>query len=155
MSAELVAHVGTNQGQVLAPIAQLVNSTTTMAETSVSEARRLLQDMDPARDDGSIGRALKSVRDLLDGERKDSVQARIERAVDTLGDRGGHFAKVLKNLIDQALGPVLSELRTMTDRTVAQHAAAEVVNRTYINRADEHVSPHHGSDTTRCDASIR
>jgi hypothetical protein len=130
VNAELVALMGTQDGQVLAPIVQLVNSTSSMAERSVSDARRLLQEMDPARDDGTIGRALKAVRDLLDAERKDSVQARIESAVDGLGDRGGQFASVLRTLLEEELGPVLAELRLMTDRTLAQHAAAEVVNRT-------------------------
>jgi len=130
ISSELAKLMGTKDGQVLAPIVQLVNSTASVAEKSVSDARRLLQDIDPARSDGTVGKALKSVRDLLDPQRKDSVQGRIEEILDSFGDRGGNFANVLKAVIEEALAPVRTELRSMADRVIAQDAAAEVVSRT-------------------------
>ena len=130
ISSELAKLMGTKDGQVLAPIVQLVNSTASVAEKSVSDARRLLQDIDPARSDGTVGKALKSVRDLLDPQRKDSVQGRIEEILGSLGERGGNFANVLKAVIEEALAPVRTELRSVADRVIAQDAAAEVVSRT-------------------------
>lgn len=130
ISARLTTLIGTKDGHVLAPIVQLVNSTASVAEKSVSDARRLLLDIDPARSDGTVGRALKSVRDLLDPQRKDSVQGRIEQILDSFGDRGGTFANVLRVLIEEALAPVRTELRSVSDRVVAQDAAQEVVSRT-------------------------
>lgn len=130
ISSELAKLMGTKDGQVLAPIMQLVNSTASVAEKSVSDARRLLQDIDPARTDGTVGKALKSVRDLLDPQRRDSVQGQIVEILRSLGDRGGNFANALKAVVEEALAPVRSELRSVADRVVAQDAAAEVVGRT-------------------------
>lgn len=130
ISAELVSLVGSQEGQVLAPIVQLVNSATSVAEKSVSDARKLLQDIDPARSDGTVGRALKSVRDLLDPQRRDSVQSQIEEKLRSFGDRGGSFANVLRAVVEDALAPVRSELRGVADRMIAHEAAAEVVGRT-------------------------
>jgi hypothetical protein len=131
VTEELVRSVGTSQGQVLAPIAQLVSSTATMAERSVAEARRLLQDMDPARDDGTVGRALKSVRDLLDAERKDSVQSRIESAVDALGDQGGQFAKLLKIVIGDARRRSASGLTVVVHRGRTLRASMVCLNQRF------------------------
>lgn len=130
ISSELAKLVGTREGQVLAPIVQLVNSTASVAERSVSDARKLLQDIDPARSDGAVAKALKSVRDLLDPHRKDSVQSQVEEILRSLGDRGGSLANIVKAVIDDALGPVRTELRSVADHLVAQDAAAEVVGRT-------------------------
>lgn len=130
ISSELLKLMGTKNGQVLAPIVQLINSTASVAEKSVSDARRLLQDIDPARSDGAVGKALKSVRDLLDPQRRDSVQRQIAEILGSLGDRGGNFAIVLKAVIEDALAPVRAELRIVADRVIAQDAAAEVVSRT-------------------------
>src|SRR5206468_6996522 len=47
ISAELLTLMGTEDGQVFAPIVQLINSTARVAEKSVSDARRLLHDIDP------------------------------------------------------------------------------------------------------------
>jgi ElaB/YqjD/DUF883 family membrane-anchored ribosome-binding protein len=130
ISSELVQVIGTRDGQVLAPVVQLIDTTAKVAERSISDARRLLQDVDPGRSDGTVGRALKTVRDLLDPQRRDSVPSRIDEAVRSLGDRGGSFATVLRSTIDEALAPVRAELRTLADRLVAHDAAAEVVGRT-------------------------
>ncbi len=130
VEAGLMAKVGTENGQVLAPIVKAVDESVRTAERGVEEARRLLQQVDPSRSDGAMGQALQHVKDLLDPKRKDSVSSRIEDVVKGLGERGGNFATTVTEIIDQALRPLKSEVSRLSDRLLEQDAAAEVVNRT-------------------------
>jgi hypothetical protein len=126
----LIARVGTNDGQVLAPVVRVVDASVKSAERGIEETRKLLQQVDPARSDGVLGQALQRVKDLLDPKRKDSVPGQIEEMVKSLSDADGAFSTRVTAIVDEALRPLKTDVRNLADRLLAEESAAAVINRT-------------------------
>ena len=63
----LVERIGMNNGQVLAPLQEMVDTATKLMADKVKEVRTLLtQEIDPDRETTTLGKALKTLRNLLD-----------------------------------------------------------------------------------------
>jgi hypothetical protein len=86
----IIARIGTAEGQVLAPIHTLVSQVSKAASDKIDEIRTLLQEqVDPAKETSSLGKALRAVRDLLDANRADSVQGSLDAAVGRWPEKAG------------------------------------------------------------------
>lgn len=127
----LLAKIGTANGQVLAPIQNLVDYVSTTTAARVREVKDMLtQDIDPAKDSSTLGRALRVLRELLDPNRTDSVQASVQSALTKISSDEGQLAKSLKGTLTTALQPIQHELAELAKEVRGREAAAEVLANT-------------------------
>ncbi|MHC5733126.1 MAG: hypothetical protein ACYTXY_55675, partial [Nostoc sp.] len=72
---ELISQVGTENGQLLAPLQNQINLTSTILTEKLNSVSTLLtQEIDPAKETSVVGRFLNSLRQLLDAKSSDSIQ---------------------------------------------------------------------------------
>lgn len=127
----LVAKVGTGDGQVLAPISSVVGQVSKTLSDRVKEVKDLLsQEMDPAKETTTLGKALRSLRDILDPGRTDSVQAVIDSAISRVTAEDGALAKAVKAVVADAVKPLASEVAELGKEIRGQEVAMEALERT-------------------------
>ncbi len=92
--AQITAKIGTGEGQVLAPIKELVTELSKVASDKVSDIRTLLQEeIDPRKETSSLGKALGAVRELLDPKRTRLCPGHPRRGDQACGRRKWAFGK--------------------------------------------------------------
>lgn len=129
----LVEKIGTNNGQVLAPIREMIDTATKLTTDKVKEVRTLLtQEIDPDKETTTLGKALKTLRNLLDPKRSDSVQSLLEQAVKTVTCKDGALATAVKEVVAEAVNPLATELDRLTKEVRGQEAAAEALEQTTL-----------------------
>jgi len=127
----LVAKIGTNNGQVLAPIKEMIETASRVSNDKVKEVRTLLtQEIDPDKETTTLGKALKTLRNLLDPKRNDSVQSTLEQAVKAVIGKDGTLARAVKEVVAEAVAPVASELDKLAKEVRGQEAAEEALEQT-------------------------
>jgi hypothetical protein len=129
----LVEKIGTNNGQVLAPLREMIDTATKLTTDKVKEVRTLLtQEIDPDKETTTLGKALKTLRNLLDPKRSDSVQSLLEQAVKTVTCKDGALAKAVKEVVAEAVNPLATEVDKLTKEVRGQEAAAEALEQTTL-----------------------
>ncbi len=127
----LVAKVGTGDGQILAPINAVVGQIAKTLADRVKEVKDLLsQEMDPAKETTTLGKALRSLRDILDPKRTDSVQGVVESAIGRVTAEDGSLAKAVKAVVSDAVKPLSNEVAELAKEIRGQEVAAEALERT-------------------------
>jgi hypothetical protein len=127
----LVAQIGTDNGQVLAPIREMIESASKVSTDKVKEVRTLLtQEIDPERETSTLGRALRSIRNLLDAKRSDSVQNTLEQAVKAVTGKDGVLARAVREVVSEAVKPVATELDKLAKEVRGREAAEEALEQT-------------------------
>jgi len=128
---ELLAKIGTNEGQVLKPIQTLVNEASISVSSRLKDVRELLsQEIDPSKETSTVGRALKGLRDLLDSKRTDSVQGSIGAAIDRVTSEDGTLAKAVRTVVANAIEPLAKEMNRLALEVRGQEAAQEALAQT-------------------------
>jgi len=107
LSKELAKQIGTDDGQVLAPV-----------QRKVDEVQALLrEDLNPHKD----GSVLFNLRAMLDPNRTDSIQGMLTSVLRDLGDREKPLAKSLQLMMEDTLKPVLERLKSLEgDKTLKE-----------------------------------
>jgi len=127
----LVAKIGTNNGQVLAPLKEMIETASRVSNDRVKEVRTLLtQEIDPDKETTTLGKALKTLRNLLDPKHSDSVQSMLEQAVKAVTGKDGTLARAVKEVVAEAVKPVASELDKLAKEVRGQEAAEEALEQT-------------------------
>jgi len=127
----LVRKIGIENGQVLAPIHHLVTEVSRTTSGRINDVRDLLtSEIDPAKESSTVGRALRSLRDLLDANRTDSVQGSIQAAVSQITSEHGALANAVKSVVSAAMEPFQNQLTTLAMEVRGSQAAAEVLAQT-------------------------
>lgn len=127
----LVAKIGINEGQVLAPIHLLVDEASRTTTEKLREVRDLLShEIDPAKETSTLGKVLRDLRYLLDPKRNDSVQGAIESAVKGVTAEDGALAKAVRAVVGDAVKPLSDELDRLAKEIRGQEAAAEALEQT-------------------------
>lgn len=107
----LISKLGTDDGQALAPVRHLLDSVSSVASARVSEVKTLLaNDLDPSKSTSTVGSALQKLRELLDPQRSDSVQAGIQAAVTQVTSKDGNLAVAVKSVVEEAVRGMREEL---------------------------------------------
>jgi hypothetical protein len=128
---QLTAKIGTGEGQVLAPIQDLVNEVSKAASEKIDGIRKLLQEeVDPAKETSSLGKALRALRDLLDPRRTDSVQGSIDVAVKQITAESGPLAKAVRDVVAETLKPLEEKVGDLAKEVRGQEAAAKALEQT-------------------------
>ena len=127
----LLEKIGTKNGQVLAPVEQTVSAASKAMQDKMKEVRAVLdQDIDPAKETSTLGKALSTVKQLLDPKRSDSVQKTLEEAVKTVTKRDGTLAKVVKEVVAETIKPLAEEVDALAKEVRGQEAAEEALSQT-------------------------
>jgi hypothetical protein len=127
----LLKRVGTADGQVLAPIRQMVDATKRAADDKLREVADLLsRELDPTKDSATLGRSLRTLRDLLDPGRTDSVQGRLAAAVASVAAADGALAETVKKAVTETMKPLAERVDALAKEVLRQAAAREVMDQT-------------------------
>lgn len=127
----LIEKIGTRNGQVLAPIKEMIDSASTLSADKVKEIRTLLtQEIDPAKETTTLGKALKTVRDLLDPKRSDSVQSTLEQAVKTITGKDSALTRAVREVVSESVKPLATEVDRLAKEIRGQQAAEEALQQT-------------------------
>lgn len=132
LGQELVKKLGSEDGQVLKPIVDLINQVAKATKERLIEVR---DEIDPSKDTSSVGKAIKGFRDLLDPARKDSVQGTLEAAVTNITGENGELAKGVKTAVGDAIKPLKEEIDALAKEFRAKETAEEAVMQT-IEKGD-------------------
>jgi len=128
---KLLTEIGTGEGQVLAPIHELVQRTSQTTAEKIKEVKDLLsQEIDPSKETSILGKALKNLKDLLDPVRKDSIQGSLESAINGITAEEGSLAKAVKNVVAEAVKPLADEMDRLAKEIRGQEAALEALQET-------------------------
>ena len=130
---ELVKKVGTGDGQVLKPIFDASCLVSDNLEKRIKECRTLFANsIDPTNNSSDLGKALKSIGDLLDPKHADSVQCKLQAAVSSVTALDGALAVVVKTTVDAAIAPLKAEVSELGKEIRGQEAAEEIVQQTTL-----------------------
>ena len=130
---KLLGSLGTGDGQVLAPVHELLKQVQLVTGQQLREVRDLLaNEIDPSKDTSTIGKALRSVTSLLDADRTDSIQGRLGETLRTLTTVDGPLAATVKGVVIDAIGPLAAEVDRLRLVVTAREAAAAALANTTV-----------------------
>jgi hypothetical protein len=130
---ELLARIGTGDGQVLAPLQGMVSQVERATLQRIQEVRELLSEtLDPAKATSVLGAALERLRDLLDPDRSDSVQGRLFAAVGSVTAQDGSLAESVATVVRDAVAPLADEVRSLSLEVRGAAAADEIVKQSTL-----------------------
>jgi len=128
---KLLEKIGTGEGQVLAPIQEIVNLASITTSERIKELRDLLsQEIDPSKETSILGKALKNLKELLDPDRKDSIQGSLESAIKSITTEDGALAKAVKAVVAEAIKPLADEMDRLSKEIRGKEAALEALQET-------------------------
>ena len=131
----LLAKIGTNDGQILAPIQGIVNQAVKSTAERLAETKSLFQEIDPSKDTTTAGKVIQSLRELLNPKRTDSLQAAIDNAVRNVTAADGSLASTVKQVVQQAMGPLKDEIDSLAKEIRQQEAIDDALNQTTVKGA--------------------
>jgi len=127
----LLQKIGSDRGEVLEPVAALVNEVSRSMSARVKEVQDLLaDDIDPTKDSSVLGAALRRIRDLLDPLRTDSIQGALKSAVESATSDSGTLARAVGTAAENAIKPLTERVAELTKEIRGQEEAAEALDRT-------------------------
>lgn len=122
---ELVNQIGTDNGQLLAPLRLQINQTSAVLTEKLNGVSALLtQDIDPTKETSFVGRFFRVLRNLLDPKRSDSIQGAFKEAIANVTKENGTLAVAVKNVVTEAVKPLAEQVeklgREIRDKQVTQ-----------------------------------
>lgn len=128
---ELIAKIGTDNGQLLAPLKAQITQTATVLNAQVEGVRTLLnQDIDPRNETTVLGSALKSLALLLDPKRSDSLQGSFSAALATVTEENGAIAQSVKVVVAEAVKPLATELDKLRQEIRDKQVTSDALQQT-------------------------
>jgi hypothetical protein len=133
LEAGLSEKLRAEDGELLAPIKDMVEGTARTLTERVSTVRDLLtNDIDPAKSTSTLGRALAELKNMLDGARTDSIQGTVAEAIRTVTGEDGALARSVKATVAEAIRPLADEVNRIGQQIAATSAAEEVIAQTAL-----------------------
>jgi hypothetical protein len=131
IEAALTAKIGTREGQVLEPVDRVVKAAEAAVASKLGEVRKLFTDeLDPAKESGALGKALRSVRDCLDPAREGSIQGAVRAAVQAITGGDGPLARAVRDVVTEAVKPLKEEVDGLAKEVRGRDAAREALDQT-------------------------
>ena len=128
---ELIAKIGTENGQVLAPLKAQIAQTAAVLTAQVERVRILLtQDIDPRNETTVLGSALRSLALLLDPKRSDSLQGSFYAALTTVTEKDGAIAQAVTAVVAEAVKPLAAELDKLRQEVRDKQVAHDTLQMT-------------------------
>jgi hypothetical protein len=121
---------------------EMVETASRVSADRVKEVRTLLtQEIDPEKETSTLGKALRSLRNLLDPKRKNTL----EQAARAVTGKDGALARAVKEVVGEAVKPVATELDKLAKEVRGREAAEEALEQTtkkgpdYENEVVQHL----------------
>lgn len=131
LKGKLIEQLGTDDGQVLAPVQHLVDEVATVLTERLNGVRDLISDkIDPEKRSSTLGQALGALKDLLDPGRSDSIQSVLEEAVVDVASENGALVASVKVTVTEAMKPLADEVNRLGKQIAASDAAEEALRHT-------------------------
>lgn len=135
--SEIIAKVGTEKGQVLEPVSKAVIDAKKDLEAKIKSVQDLLiNDVDPDRKTSTVAKALQSVKDLVDPQRTDSIQSKLEEAIKSATSEKGAIATTVEAVVGKALAPLAKEVEELghliRGDEKAEAAAEDIIEQTTL-----------------------
>jgi hypothetical protein len=112
----------------LAPIRTAVSGAQSAIHQKLNEVGSLFsQHLDPANAEATLGRALSALRDLINPERSDSVQQRIESAISSIAQSDGALVATVRREVDNATTPLREAVNALTVAYAGKKGAEEAL----------------------------
>jgi len=116
---------------VLAPVQTLLNAVKTTTEAKLKEIQDLLQEeIDPTKEKSTLGDALRKIQNIIDPQRKDSIQSRLQDAVDTITKADGDLVTTVKEQVTASISPMLQRVTALEAAVHAQEQVDEALAQT-------------------------
>ncbi len=126
--ASLLKQVGTGDGQVLAPVKLQIDLAQKTLHERLDSVKKLLADeMDPAKGTSTLGKALKTVHDLVDPRRTDSIQGALTSAIEAATGENGKLAATVKVAVAEAMKPLADRVDALAKQVLNEEAAEQAV----------------------------
>ncbi len=127
----IVERIGTDDGQVLKPVHDIIELSIRTTNERIGDVRKLLeQEIDPARESSTLGRALSRIRDLLDPARADSIQGVLNASLQKLTAANGSLTMTVKEVVTDAIKPLREDVDRLGRDLGAQAAATAALQQT-------------------------
>jgi hypothetical protein len=127
----LLAKIGTDDGQVLAPVRLAVDQATNATRDRIQEVRNLLaNELDPSKSTTILGQALSAIRDLLNPQMENSVQAKITAAVNQVVLPDGPLAETVKKAVTGAIGSLQNDITRLTNEMHGEEMVEDALAQT-------------------------
>lgn len=133
IAQQLTKQLGTDDGQVLAPIKTAILGTEKLIKERMAAVQTLLdKEIDPRRTDTTLGKALATIGALLDAKQDGSVQKGIEKSLKSIAADDGALAGLVTKTANAAVKPLLDAVdrlrkdvqrQTAEENTLAQTIA--------------------------------
>ncbi|MEJ1934809.1 hypothetical protein WDZ92_31805 [Nostoc sp. NIES-2111] len=128
---ELVNQIGTNNGQLLAPLQNQINYTAAILTEKLNNVSILLtQDIDPAKETSVVGRFLQTLRNLLDAKRSDSIQGAFKTALANVTKENGTLAIAVRNVVAESIKPLAEQVEKLTREIRDQQVEQQTLQQT-------------------------
>jgi len=128
---ELMKKLGVEDGQVLKPLMDSTEIASKAIHERLKQVTEFVSEtLDVSKDSSAAGKVLGTLRDMLDPNRKDSVQGSLEDAIKSVTGEDGVLSKSVKLVVSEAVKPLKEELDLLAKEIRGQEAAEEVVQET-------------------------
>jgi hypothetical protein len=129
----LLEKIGTGNGQVLEPIQRLVVEASRSTLGQLDSIRGVVdQTLDPTTDSSALGKALATLRVLLDPARRDSVQGTLEAALRRMTAMDGSLITTVKAVVAEAVKPLADEVDQLGREFRSREAGLEAIEQTTL-----------------------
>jgi len=129
----LVGKIGSDDGQVLSPIRQLVEQVSLTNTQRIDDVKNLLsQEIDPSRETSTIGRTLGELKKLLNPEWDGSVQKSFQLAVEGVTASNGTLSQSVKEVVSEAIRPLADEVDRLGKEIRGKREAESIIEQTTL-----------------------
>lgn len=132
----LRGQMGTDEGQLLRPVRDLIEKAKTDAETVIRDVKTDVENLykehlDPGREGSTIAKKIRTIEQLLTPG-PGSVPDKVEEAIATVTSADGTLAQTVKALVTDALQPYRDDLSNIVKVITEHDAITSIVERTTL-----------------------
>ena len=131
LEKKLVDQIGTESGQVLAPLKGQVDLTKAVIDAQLEVVTNFLnQKFDPSQQTSVFGSAVQKIQDLLDEKRSDSLQGVFSAAIAEVTTFDGALATAFKGVVNEAVKPLANEVEKLAQQIREKELVESVLSQT-------------------------
>ena len=117
ISAQLANKIGTDEGQLLAPLQGQISLTTAVMDAQIKAVSDFLnQEFNPSQETSVFGSAIQKIQNLLDENRTDSLQGIFSAAIANITAENSVLAKSIRAVVSESVKPLADEVEKLAQQ---------------------------------------